>query len=165
MGLVSVYCDGSSHAKGDLPGGWAFVILLDGEPVVADSGNDPKTTNNVMELTAMLRGLEAVLKRGLHLQGHIIETVSDSQYAGGIASGSMTPSKNIELAVELRKKFLEVGCFQAKWVRGHGNDPWNNRCDSLAHDAKMTLVPAKVKKKKIRKADRAKLIAESKLKP
>jgi ribonuclease HI len=148
--VISVYADGSSHSKGGMPGGWAYVVVRDDYPLLAGSGAHPATTNNVMELMGAAEGLKAVLARGWHEQGELIELVSDSQYALGIASGGYTPIKNLELARELREIALKAGA-RCRWVPGHTGDTWNERCDSLAHDAKQTLVPEKVKKKQAAK--------------
>jgi ribonuclease HI len=153
--VISVYADGSSHAKGGKPGGWAFVVTRGEEPLVAGSGAYPSTTNNVMELMAATQGLGAVLRHGWQVS-ESVELVSDSQYALGIANGTYTPTKNLELAQFLRRLSLVTGA-STRWVRGHTGDTWNERCDSLAHDAKQTLVPERVKKKQAaRKAKKEK---------
>lgn len=136
--MISVYCDGSSGAGGGKPGGWAWVIVHNGKPVATDLGGSPSTTNNIMELTGAVEGLKALLEfrnRG-DLQADAIELLSDSQYTLGCASGEWNPTKNLDLVNELLAlvKFLKP---QLRWVRGHTGDTWNERCDSLAHRAKL----------------------------
>lgn len=134
--MISVYSDGSSHARGGLPGGWGFVIVRDGADVLAaGGGNDPSTTNNVMEMTGALRGLLAA--QALGLSG--VELVSDSKYVLGMASGAYSPSTNHDLAAALKKTAREVSA-SFRWVKGHSGDRWNERVDSIATFKKKDLV-------------------------
>jgi ribonuclease HI len=69
----------------------------------------------------------------------VLEVVSDSQYALGMASGAYSPTRNKELVADLRQLVLELNP-RLRWVRGHGSDIWNNRVDSLAKMAKEQIV-------------------------
>lgn len=137
--MISVYSDGSSGARGGKAGGWAFVVVRDEvEVITAGYGSDPSTTNNVMELTGAIRGLEAVAvarAMGLVRPDELIELVSDSQYVLGLASGGYTPSTNLELAKEVKRLLSDLN-GRTRWVRGHQGDTWNERCDSLARKGK-----------------------------
>ena len=137
--MIKVYCDGSSSGRSDKPGGWAYVIVREekGEEFVlaCGYGGDPSTTNNIMELTAAIKGLEKFVEMGL--EGPV-DLVSDSQYTLGLACGSYTPSKNIELAQKLYELAKQTG-MQSLWVRGHGGSLWNCRCDSLAKRGKYEI--------------------------
>lgn len=140
--IVSVYTDGSSHRKGGLPYGWAYVI-----PGVTEGfGGGPSGTNNVAELSAAIEGLRW-LKEHFELEPHSrilkleqeayqFELVCDSQYVLGIASGAYTPTKNLDLATELRGLYLELGCWRTRWVKGHSGDENNEKADKLATAAK-----------------------------
>lgn len=137
--MISIYSDGASSAKGGQPGGWGFVIVRDETHVIcAAYGSDPSTTNNIMELTGAIRGMEAALEQirlGMIGRGEPIELVSDSQYVLGLASGRFTPSANLELAKQA-KQLLSTLRGKDRWVRGHKGDVWNERCDSLAGKGK-----------------------------
>ena len=139
MPLVEVYSDGSSHARGGKPGGWAFVVLLDGKPFRCGYGGDPSTTNNVMELTGAIMGLRWVdgpfRKRLEKYADARVVLVSDSQYVLGLADGSNSPKKNLALADELFDLATRLS-VATRWVRGHTGDPWNERCDRLAKRGK-----------------------------
>lgn len=140
-GVVSVYCDGSSHSTGGKPGGFGWVIVMDKNPLAAGSGGDPETTNNVMELRAGiygLRGLKALFPFGAPGP---VELVSDSKYALGLASGKNHAVKNKEDAEELKRLCEELGVFQFRWVKGHNGNKWNERCDSIAKLAKKRHTP------------------------
>lgn len=130
---VEIWTDGSSAAKGDLPGGWGYIIILDGHPVATDYGGDPSTTNNRMELTAAIKGLEAARP---YVTGQTEVTLySDSQYTLGLASGKYSPQKNKDLAQQVRSLTVELGA-RCEWVRGHAGIGWNEMADRLAKKGK-----------------------------
>lgn len=136
--MISVYCDGSSHSRGGKPGGWGYVVV-DGERILADgSGSHPSTTNNIQELTAILEGLThlaVIAPEGL------VEVVSDSQYALGMATGSFTATKNVELAADVALVYAWFGPrIRARWVKGHAGNRFNEYVDRLAGRAKEQLV-------------------------
>lgn len=135
--MISIFTDGSSSSKGGKPGGWGFVIvewerdILRARPIFSGAGHNPDTTNNVMELTAAIRGLKAYEHLEPSKRDQLVELVSDSQYCLGLASGKFSPSTNLDLVVELRKAALRVNP-RFRWVRGHDNDVWNEVADRLA---------------------------------
>jgi len=136
--MISVYTDGSSTGRSERPGGWGYVIVnSDGEVLCVGAGGSPQATNNTMELEAAIRGLARCIKMGLDSQ--TIELVSDSQYVLGLASGRYTPLKNKEQAAALRALAKQAGC-QFRWVKGHGLDKWNEKCDQLAKHEKQKLL-------------------------
>jgi ribonuclease HI len=134
-----VYSDGSSTGRSDRPGGWCWIILIDGEPFKMDAGGDPSTTNNRMELRAALEGLRYLKDRsGLDFSAHLVELVSDSEYTLGIAAGTYTPTANLDLAEPLRALAKELR-VRARWVKGHDREHWNERCDYFAKAEKKKL--------------------------
>ncbi len=133
--MISCYCDGSSASSGGKPGGWAFVLVLQNRPLVTDAGGDLTTSNNAMELTAAIRGLQCAQRLA---RPEPLELVSDSQYALGMASGDFSPSKNLELVAELRSLVLALRP-RLRWVRGHNGDRWNEVVDRLAKHAKVQI--------------------------
>lgn len=138
---VQLFTDGGCSGNPG-PGGWAFLLrhVATGKQL-EDSGGDPETTNNRMELTAVVRGLEA-LKRPTS-----VELLTDSVYVGkGISEwmpkwkangwrrreGSRwAPVKNEDLWRELD---LLLATHKVKYTRvaGHSGHPENDRCDELA---------------------------------
>jgi len=131
--MISVYSDGSSHAKGGQPGGWAYFVVQDGVPLSCEAGSNQSTTNNIMELTAAIQGLQLIREIGGYscLALHSIELVSDSEYVLGIAAGKFKPTKNLELARRLQFLVSSLG-VKTRWVRGHSGDTFNEQCDALA---------------------------------
>jgi len=121
------------------PGGWAF-IATDGDKVVERSGGERDTTNNRMELMAVIRALSAI-------KNHEIEIHTDSQYVkNGMQSwmknwkknnwrtADKKPVKNQELWQKLDELAPEFTIHWV-WVRGHNGNPLNERADTLARTA------------------------------
>lgn len=137
---MKIYTDGGCTGNPG-PGGWGAVILRDGEDVVELSGGEKTTTNNRMELMAVISVLEAVIEAdGLDIP---IEIHTDSQYVqkgisewmkGWIAKNWRTaagkPVKNKDLWVRLKdlNDRMDVAWY---WVKGHAGNEWNERCDVL----------------------------------
>ena len=122
------------------PGGWAFILRY-GRHKKESSGGEPRTTNNRMELTAAVRGLEA-LKEACE-----VEIITDSEYLkNGITSwihgwkknGWKTAAKKPVLNQDLWKRLDElVGNHRTtwSWTKGHATHADNNRADELASAA------------------------------
>ena len=138
---VTLYTDGACSGNPG-PGGWAYILKHAGSDKTGKAaGGDPATTNNRMELTAVIRGLEALQRRTS------VRVVTDSEYvakgmtewvAGWIRNGWMRgrgsrkePVKNVELwqglvaACERHEVVFET-------VRGHAGHPENEECDRMA---------------------------------
>ena len=121
------------------------MVLKDGVEVLCQTGAERSTTNNIMELRAALRGLDAVVARGWHTSDEV-ELVSDSRFTLEIANGTYLPRKDLDLARLLRAASVAAGAT-TRWVKGHRGDFWNERVDALADEAKQAQIPAKVRKK------------------
>jgi ribonuclease HI len=136
---VDIFTDGACSGNPG-PGGWG-AILRTGEHEKELSGGERATTNNRMELTAVIRGLEA-LKRSSAVTIH-----TDSRYVmdgltqwmpkwkkNGWKTADKKPVKNEDLWRE-----LDVLCakhdLKWRWVRGHSGHPENERADALARGA------------------------------
>ena len=137
MKKVFIFTDGACSGNPG-PGGWGTILRF-GEHEKELSGGEANTTNNRMELTAVIEGLKA-LKEPCE-----VELTSDSQYVcNGINKGwakkwrqnnwiksDKTKAKNPELWGELLD-LLEKHKVSIIWVRGHNGHPENERCDALA---------------------------------
>jgi ribonuclease HI len=138
---VELFADGSCLSNPG-PGGWGFILRFK-DTQREGSGGDPDTTNNRMEITAVLQGLSA-LKRPCR-----VRVTSDSQYvvkainewiAGWKRKGwRRSPGPGGELLnVDLWRaldELLHVHEVKACWVRGHDGHAENERCDELARAA------------------------------
>lgn len=144
--LVKIYTDGAARGNPDGPGGYGTVLeYVDTKEQLHKkelSQGYEKTTNNRMELMAVIAGLEA-LNRSCE-----VEVYSDSQYVvnafnqhwvdgwikKGWKRGKNEPVKN----VDLWKRLLEAKQKHSvtfHWVKGHDGHPQNERCDELATTA------------------------------
>ncbi|MGZ5179822.1 MAG: ribonuclease HI [Ramlibacter sp.] len=139
MNQVVIYTDGACKGNPG-PGGWG-VLLQSGSTVKELYGGEAGTTNNRMELMAVIRALEA-LKRPCAVALYL-----DSQYvlkgitewlpgwkAKGWRTAGKTPVKNVELWQRLDALAHGGGHeIDWRWVRGHNGDPGNERADALAN--------------------------------
>ena len=137
MKEVSIYTDGACSGNPG-PGGWAAILRYKGQEKVL-SGGERETTNNRMELTAALRALEA-LKEPCRVtlksdSRYLVDAVTKgwarSWRAKGWMRNAKEPAKNPELWEALLQQ-LEKHEVQFLWVKGHAEDPYNDRCDKLA---------------------------------
>lgn len=144
MNEVTIYTDGACSGNPG-PGGYG-VVLMSGKYTKEISGGEPETTNNRMELMAVIVGLQA-LKRPC-----TVKLYSDSQYVvnminqgwmarwkrNGWMRNKNEPAKNVDLLKEL-DRLLQIHQVEMIWVKGHADNPYNNRCDELAVSAYKNL--------------------------
>ena len=146
--LTHVYTDGGCSGNPG-PGGWAYVMVLktfQGDSVVAEQwGGEQQTTNNRMELLAVISALKALkAKPGLPRQ---ITLHTDSQYVQkGITewihlwkrnswrTSDKKPVKNKDLWLKLDALSGELP-IKWSWVKGHAGNKFNERCDTLTQKA------------------------------
>lgn len=118
------------------PGGWAFV-LRGPEGEREGAGGEDSTTNNRMELTAVVRGLEQVPVGGrvtLHSDSQYVTKGLSEWLSGWKRRGWRTtsgPVKNADLWKRLDVLAAERS-LRTVWVRGHNGHPENERCDAMA---------------------------------
>lgn len=137
MKQVSIYTDGACRGNPGA-GGWG-AILVYGTAERELSGGEPMTTNNRMELTAVITALKTLR------EPCEVTLTSDSRYvidgiekgwakswrARGWRKADKSPALNPDLWEELLN-LLDVHRVTFVWVRGHAGHPYNERCDSLA---------------------------------
>lgn len=140
MAEVKLYTDGACRGNPG-PGGWG-AILKCGEHEKELSGGEKLTTNNRMELMAVIAGLEA-LKKPCDVtvttdSKYIVDAVTNGWakkwQKNGWLKGDKQPAKNPDLWGELLG-LLEVHRVTFIWVKGHAGHPENERCDELAVQA------------------------------
>ena len=131
MKKVSIYSDGSSLGNPG-PGGWGTILRF-GKHEKELSGGEAMTTNNRMELTAVIEGLKA-LKEPCD-----VTIYSDSSYVVKAINEWLPQwvARNFKKVKnpELWKAYLEAAKphkIRAVWVKGHAGHPENERCDELA---------------------------------
>ena len=137
MKTVTLYTDGACSGNPG-PGGWGCILLY-GPHKKELSGGEKSTTNNRMELTGVIRGLQALT------EPCIVELYSDSKYVidalqkgwarGWRARGWVKADKKPALNSDLWEVLLDLcdkHTVNLHWVKGHASNPYNNRCDELA---------------------------------
>lgn len=135
---VELYTDGACSGNPG-PGGWAFILRhpASGKEKEA-SGGDPVTTNNRMELQAVIEGLSVLTSDSR------VDLYSDSKYvldglrvwlpqwkARAWRTAGKQPVKNQDLWQKL-DQLASRHDIDFRWVRGHSEHPENDRCDQLA---------------------------------
>lgn len=144
MDNILLYTDGACSGNPG-PGGWGAVLIFNGIEKEL-SGANPNTTNNVMEITAVIEGLKA-LKRPCN-----VNIYSDSAYVvncfeknwinnwikNNWVNSKKEPVKNKELWLELYN-LTKIHKVTFNKVKGHSNVKYNNRCDELARNAILTI--------------------------
>lgn len=129
MDKITIYTDGSCHGNPG-PGGWAAVILH-GSARKEISGGMYYTTNNRMELTAVIEALKTLSSPS------DVTVVSDSKYVcdhlENVKRLMCNPTaKNKDLWSQIMRATI-VHKIKTRWVRGHNGDVFNARCDALAN--------------------------------
>jgi len=131
--MVIMYTDGASRGNPG-PGGYG-VVLKYGEHRKELSEGFRKTTNNRMELLAVIKGLEALTREGLTVtiysdSKYVVEAV-EKGWLWGWVKKNFKDKKN----PDLWKRFIPVykkNKVKFKWVKGHAGNKENERCDQLA---------------------------------
>lgn len=134
---VTIYTDGASRGNPG-PGGYG-VLLMSGDHRKELSQGYRKTTNNRMELMAVIAGLLALKKDQLNVtiysdSQYVVKAIEEGWLKNWIKTNFKGGKKNKDLwmkydalAKEHKIKFI--------WVKGHAENPFNNRCDELATEA------------------------------
>lgn len=137
MKEVTIYTDGACSGNPG-PGGYCAILVYQGKEKVV-SGGEKETTNNRMELLAVIEALEALKEPCM------VRVVSDSKYvvdaiekgwlsswqAKGWKKADRKPVLNVELWQRLLPQ-LSRHNVQFTWIRGHAGHPYNERCDAVA---------------------------------
>ncbi len=137
---IIIYTDGACSGNPG-KGGWGALLMF-GEKRRELSGYDPATTNNRMELMAAIRGLEALKEPcrvelysdSSYLVNAINERWLDRWLKNGWKTASRKPVENIDLWQDILK-LIRLHRVTFHKVKGHSDNPYNNRCDELARMA------------------------------
>jgi ribonuclease HI len=142
---VIIYTDGACDPNPGV-GGWAAVLMLEGKPETRRdfSGAERESTNNRMELTAVieaLRQLKEPCRVTLFTDSEYVKNAFTERWLEGwIKRGWKTSSRQTVKNQDLWQTLLELtGQHQIewKWIRGHHLDPINNEVDRMAVDARL----------------------------
>lgn len=134
---VNIYTDGACSGNPGA-GGWACILVY-GEREKEISGGEKETTNNRMELTAVIEGLSALKERcevtiysdSTYVLNGLTKGWAESWRKNGWIKGDKKPALN----PDLWEKLLNLTAFHKMnyvWVKGHNGHDYNERCDRLA---------------------------------
>lgn len=146
--MLVVYTDGACKSNGKYGyGGWAYVILRHNKIVWRDCGNVPDTTNNRMEITAVIEALKAIRKHFINYEKAQIVIHSDSAYVVNAwekkwlhswrlrnwkkADGGKVENVDLWEKVLFYTKDLNVRFVK---VKGHADNEHNCMCDEMAQN-------------------------------
>ena len=132
-----VFTDGSAQPNPG-PGGWGAVYVVGGEVVDMAHGHSPQTTNNRMELTALIHGYDLVPEgtpATVYTDSRLcVQTINEWapgwERAGWKRKGG--PLKNLDLVKELYAKAQARPEITLEWIRAHAGSRWNEYADSLS---------------------------------
>lgn len=129
--MIEMYTDGACLGNPG-PGGWGAIMVEDGLKR-ALSGHEDHTTNNRMEVMAVIKGLASLSP------GTTVKVFSDSDYVVGTMTRNWKRNVNKDLWDRLD---AEVGCRNVtwQWVKGHAGDPLNEEADTLASSEAKSLL-------------------------
>lgn len=137
MKKVDIYTDGACSGNPG-PGGWGAILRF-GPHEKELSGGEPNTTNNRMELTAVIEALSALKERceiTIHSDSkYIIDAIQQGWAKKWRANGWMRNKKDKALNPDLWGQLLDLleqHQVTFHWVKGHAGHPENERCDQLA---------------------------------
>ena len=138
MKTVCLFSDGSCLDNPGV-GGWAYILEFNGH-IKECSGGEENTTNNQMELRAVIEGLKA-LKESCN-----VKLYTDSSYVANSINKWLNGwiAKNFKNVknVPLWKEYLEIAKLhkvEANWIKAHNGHPKNERCDDLARVAAIKI--------------------------
>jgi ribonuclease HI len=131
---LQIYTDGAARGNPG-PGGYG-AILIWGNTTKELSAGYRRTTNNRMELLAVIKALEALKKEGLSItifsdSQYVVKAVSEGWLENWIRTDFKGGKKNKDLWLQLYG-LAKKHQLRFVWVRGHADNPLNNRCDELA---------------------------------
>lgn len=132
--MLKIYCDGACSGNPG-PGGWAFVIP---ELNIERSGYEPDTTNNRMEIFAVIQALKFIYNECPQYMDDGVEIITDSQYVVNTMINGWKKNKNQDLWSSLEYYLWYFLYVNWTWVKGHADNKHNQRCDELAVEAYRT---------------------------
>ena len=129
-----IYTDGASRGNPG-PGGYGCILQYKGKEKEL-SGGYRRTTNNRMELMAVIAALKALTREGLNItvfsdSQYVVKAVSEGWLKNWIATDFKGGKKNRDLWTTYSQLAAKHNIV-FKWVRGHADNKYNNRCDELA---------------------------------
>lgn len=137
MKEVTIYTDGACSGNPG-PGGYCAILVYQGKERVV-SGGEKETTNNRMELLAVIEALEALKEpcavRVVSDSKYVVDAIEKGWLSSWQAKGWKKADRKPVLNVELWQRLLPLLTrhrVEFTWIRGHAGHPYNERCDAVA---------------------------------
>jgi ribonuclease HI len=137
VGELAIYTDGACSGNPGA-GGWG-VVMIYGSQIKELSGFESDTTNNRMELTAVISGLAAIKKKtptAVYTDSkYIVDAINKGWLRNWIKNNWKNSQKKEVANQDLWRQLLELTAKHKPryiWVKGHADNKYNNRCDDLA---------------------------------
>jgi ribonuclease HI len=136
--MTGVFTDGGASPNPG-PGGWGAVYVVDGDIVAERCGHDPGTTNNRMELTALIAALELVspgIETTVYSDSNLaVQTINE--WAAGWERRDWKrktgPVENVDLVRKAYYGFTRRPELRLEWIKAHAGFTWNEYADELAN--------------------------------
>ena len=140
MEQITIYTDGACSGNPG-PGGWGAILLYN-DIIKELSGGKPNTTNNIMEMTAVIEALKALKKPcnvnlysdSAYVVNAFLQHWIDGWQRNNLKTSDKKDVKNKELWLELIN-LTKIHNITFHKVKGHADNELNNRCDELARNA------------------------------
>jgi len=147
---ITIFTDGASRGNPG-PGGWGAVMIYKNIKKEFSAGYR-LTTNNRMELLAVIESLKKLKKNGFNIDiysdsSYVVNAI-EKKWVWGWAQKNFKDKKNEDLWREFLKLY-PLNNIKMHWVKGHADNPYNNRCDYLATHAALnnpTLIDTEFEK-------------------
>ena len=139
--MTGVFTDGSSVPNPG-PGGWGAVYVVDGEVVSQASGSDPDTTNNRMEMKALIEAVDLVpdgKQTTVYSDSNLaVRTINDWAAAGDRRGWKRKngPVENLDLVKAAYGAYRSRPELDLVWIKAHVGFTWNEYADELANRAR-----------------------------
>lgn len=135
---TGVFTDGASEGNPG-PGGWGAVLVVDDQIVAEDYGSETHTTNNRMELTALIAGLKMIppdqavdVFTDSQLVVNIVTKWAEGWEQRGWKKKSPGPIANLELVKDAYRLYRALPEVDLRWIPAHSGNRWNEYADALA---------------------------------
>jgi ribonuclease HI len=134
-----VFTDGAAEPNPG-PGGWGVVYVVNNEVIAEESGHEPHTTNNRMELMGLLAAFR-VIPKGAHIIVYsdselcvktFTEWAKNWEAQGWTRGKKKEAIKNLELVQEVYEILQDRPEITLKWIKAHAGNRWNEYADALA---------------------------------
>ncbi|MGK7908326.1 MAG: ribonuclease H [Synechococcus sp.] len=148
MGNWKIYTDGGCSPNPG-PGGWGYVVVENGEPVHECFGGEPHSTNNRMELTAIIEALNYCQKNAeqwgkvtIYSDSNLCVQTYNTWMSGWEKRGwkrSKGPVVNLDLVKQLAAMKKRSSNIQLVWIKAHNGETWNEYADRLTYKGRPSV--------------------------